>query len=1194
MSYLRVVTDHWDEVRGGRWRLAMAVASPNPAVQQVRELAVIARGQPDEPAFRAAVAQPGRTGKPVRGRLVHVDALVAKAAVEAEIDSAPVEAGELTWRVLHALWMRELRLEGVDESDRTTVVSRLRSIVPDASVVRANTLFEALGKLSGRYAPSAATVTDAMLRQHLSGMPIDRSPSHSAAWRVLDSLAESIDQVVRFRLADADSDLELERAEARDALAAEMDRAASCTSALAITGEPDVGKSALTLKAARHLAAKGAAVTALNLSDVPASLVEFEALLGTRVVTALGGTAVGTVRLLVIDGAESVLEGRLQLLIGIANAAMTAGLGVAAVTRTDGAGAVTDGLQQASRGIDRTGTAAQDIVREHEVPRLTTAEIKQLVTTFPQLARWADDPRAVWVLGRPGLVDMLLRAGPGAMMPEGAASEADLFSVVWRHLVRRGEIRSPGAPSPDARDQALRTLARRELLPQDRSEAPDAAALPSLRSDGLLRPPGPTSAWSPSDRFASDLVRDMSVVRLLITDGFDLLAAADAPRWALRAARIACQAQLLGTPDVRRSFHRLRAVFANLAAHHGQRWDEVPWEALLTLGSAQEALTHTWPDLVADQRTGLRTVLRLAQQRYTTYEFGDPVILGPLVELAFCRDLEDDSNDDRHTARSVDESIRELVLAWLRGLFNNDAGPLPLRQRVRDRILAADPSRWDEFAVEALAMLGPDLDQRTEAFLTSLATDSGHHLEPVVEHVGPVLMMANHQPDLLLALAESYYIERRDADNVPPYGWSGFYPFDDGIRHHRSRGSIRMVASHYGPFWKLLRVRPRPALAFINRMLDHAAAIRVGNHDGPETRPLDDLPGADLDLPGVGVRHCVGDEHVWTWYRGSSVGPYPCMSALLAVERYADQLVAIASVPLEHVVELLLHDCHNLAMPGLVVGLLVRHLEQAGDLLDRWFCEPDVWHLEFARVTGEGVQHVQGPDPADLVGRTRRRHSLRDVAAEVTMRAMFAGDQERLDTLAATSEELARHAQERVAAVDDGGGGQDVMTSVQGWAATFRPEHYHARCDDEGNLVIQYEHPEPLATRLAPGAERSAVSAKRCACRTPMPGPQIVSRLCRRYRRTSLLPGPSPMIPPSRASTRSTRSPLSPQPPPWLASRDVPRYHWKISAGRPMCSSRRSRHRVPGSMWTPRSTRVAPIVPPQPVCLLCCQLPQNV
>src|SRR5262249_38128775 len=80
VSYLRVVVEHRDAVRLGRWRLALAVASPNPAVRQVRELAVIARGQPDEAAFRAAVALPGRVGKPARDRLGHLDALVAKAA----------------------------------------------------------------------------------------------------------------------------------------------------------------------------------------------------------------------------------------------------------------------------------------------------------------------------------------------------------------------------------------------------------------------------------------------------------------------------------------------------------------------------------------------------------------------------------------------------------------------------------------------------------------------------------------------------------------------------------------------------------------------------------------------------------------------------------------------------------------------------------------------------------------------------------------------------------------------------------------------------------------------------------------------------------------------------------------------------------------------------------------------------------
>src|SRR5439155_11952523 len=104
----------------------------------------------------------------------------------------------------------------------------------------------------------------------------------------------------------------------------------------------------------------------------------------------------------------------------------------------------------------------------------------------------------------------------------------------------------------------------------------------------------------------------------------------------------------------------------------------------------------------------------------------------------------------------------------------------------------------------------------------------------------------------------------------------------------------------------------------INRMLDHAAAVRVGTPE-PWEPPLatsdEPLPGLDLDLLGIGTRRCVGDGHVWCWYRGSSVGPYPCMSALLAAERFADHLVDSLGLPLAAVTQMLLRDCHNLAMP---------------------------------------------------------------------------------------------------------------------------------------------------------------------------------------------------------------------------------------------------------------------------------------
>ena len=174
----------------------------------------------------------------------------------------------------------------------------------------------------------------------------------------------------------------------------------------------------------------------------------------------LAGTATGEARLLVIDGAEAALEGRGQLLTEVATAALRAGLGVAAVTRTDGAGAVGQALADAA-----TAGGLPVPVRKHEVPRLTAEEAAQITAAFTSVSRLAAEPRAAWLLGRPGLVDLLLRAGAAADLPEGPLSEADVFAAVWHHLVRRREVTDRGGPTPDAREQAMLSLARRACCP---------------------------------------------------------------------------------------------------------------------------------------------------------------------------------------------------------------------------------------------------------------------------------------------------------------------------------------------------------------------------------------------------------------------------------------------------------------------------------------------------------------------------------------------------------------------------------------------------------------------------------------------------------------------------------------------------------------------------------------------------------
>ncbi|MFD7232161.1 trypsin-like peptidase domain-containing protein [Streptomyces sp. NPDC059881] len=898
----------------------------------------------------------------------------------------------------------------------------------------------------------------------------DVAPPSSPGWKILDRYAGMLRDNTRPRLTDAHRYLELDRSSARRALAQSLTVTAAGQGTLVVLGEPDVGKSALTLRAVEDLQQTVATVASVGLRDLPPSVTALDSDLGAPLAEVLQEAEAIPARLLVIDGAEAVLEGRGQLLTDLTAAALRAGFGVAAVTRTDAARAVSDALQQAAGAMD----PAHSFTRpdEHEVPRLTAAERGELTQAFPSVARFGQQPRSAWLLGRPGLVDLLLRADATQVLPDGALSEADVFAAVWSRLVRRGEEAPPGGPSPDAREQAMVALARRRLLPNSTAlAAPDPAALPSLRSDGLLLPAGPHRAWRPADDFASDLVRDLALARLLLTDGWGLLEAAGAPRWTLRAVRLACQATLADArPDSELARHRLQQVFDTLAGDHGDRWAELPLEAMLTLGSAAGALAAAWPALTTGEgRPGqLAMLLRLALDGHSRRGVGDPVILAPIVEFTYGTGLYPGNSDSPYTSPGVAALVRELVLAWLRGLAAADAEALPLRQQVRDVLLDVEPEGHDEFAVEAIATLGADLGTRAEGFLRALAEDGGGFLAPAVESEHVARSMSRTRPELLLSLAEAYYI-KKPRTGGPWYSQPD--PLDEEVRGHtRTYGAFGPMARwDFGPFFWLLAAKPTETLQMIHRLLGHAAATRVrrvGSFSSGGERSGGALEGLELDLPGAGRRLCVGDEHVWSWYRGTSVGPYPCMSALLAVEQFADYLIDRLGLPMGRVTELLLRDCGNLAMPGLVVGLLVRHLECVGTELDRWLIRPEIWHLEILRVAAEDNLHAQGPDPADITGRDRRRHSFLEAATQMTVAALLAGNQERLTVLHDLGDELLRRAGDNVFG-EQVGAESSTLTMIKGRAGRLQAHNYRFVELDDGRTGLHYEPPPEVVAGLA-------------------------------------------------------------------------------------------------------------------------------
>ena len=812
-------------------------------------------------------------------------------------------------------------------------------------------------------------------------------------------------------------------------------------------------------------------------------------------------------RMLIVDGADAVAEGMNDAFRYLVDAAQRSDVKVVAVTSVDSKQVVRDTLAQRF-GAD---------VTEHTVAALTDTEIDEIVETFTELGNLSANPRSRGLLRRLVVVDLLVR-GRVYGVP---LSDADAMREGWSGLVRRRESSDRGAP--DARELVLLKLADLALRNVERLDVIsglDPAALAGLRHDGLLG----TSRDDPfmiGPEFAHDEVRRYAVARFLLADRVPAsrIMMAGAPRWSLAAARLACQ-ELLAEPDtattpLRGRFAALQASFDALVdTGHGARWGDVPGEALLTLARPDPVLRDAWPDLLANDATGLRRIARLVDQRLRDDNgMVDVIAVEPIITLLL----------ENHAPWRSGEYAEGLFRAWLRGHVVTDtpAGHrlrILLRERLVEACAAADRRLAEEreaaaaaraaqtpeeieqercfveshselfseigyggrhrrqrpevaheltdaIVLELLALLGPDLGNDGEAILRRVAQDAPSEIAPAVEELFTGRALATYRRGLLARLTEAYYLDdESDGSSV----------FDDGVRDHHARSVdvVPLAAWYRGPFMPLFQTDFRNGVAVLNHLLNHAARIRVGALDRPSEmgRPLaDDAVGSyetDLKITGARQRY-VGDGHVWLWYRGTGVGPDPCFSALQALERVCDQLIEIR-IPIKTVVSILLDGCESLAMVSLVVGLLVRHLEDTDHLLDPYLTEPLIWHHEFARVASETGGLAAGSE--GLVASERRNWSLREAAMFMVVRA----NDERAAELRALGERLVVNARRHIESMRDDGpievetdtdSIEQQLVPVRAWASSLDRDRYQAHEGPEGPY-IQATAPEDIVQAL--------------------------------------------------------------------------------------------------------------------------------
>lgn len=1104
-SFVRAVIDMPAE--GPEHRLGLVVAGPRPHAEQLGVLADLAAVQMDAPGFFDLLCTPKSFDSGVRGRLKQLEKLVGRAVADLEgVEDDAALVRRRTWQLLSRLSVLMPRLESPDETDWATVGNSLIPVARGSDLPGALRLRDRLVALADEYSPKSARVDLTLLRRHAHSMLDSTVRRHQRGWQALDHLHDSALASISDEIIAGDGDRRL-RLDRSGAAAALLDKAADAPAVIA-TGESGVGKSALALlsvTAAGMADADALQALCINLRHVPKLTIVFENVLGCPLAELLCELSAPR-RVLIVDGADAVAEGMHDAFGYLLDAAKASDVTVIAVTSIDSKQVVRDTLGE------RVGAD----IPEYVVAPLADPEIDEIVEAFPELENLSANPRSRALLRRLVVIDLFVR-GRVSGVP---LTDADAMSEVWNDLVRRRERSDRGLP--DAREFALLRLAERELSGGERLEAVsgiDPTALGGLRRDGLLR----ASSHDPfmiGPEFAHDEVRRYAIARLLL-DGdtpASRLLNAGSPRWALSAAGLACQAWL-GHPDttarpLRGRFAELQASFDRLVdAGFGARWGDVPGEALLSLAHPDAVLRATWSELRADNDAGLRRFARLVGQRHRDDSgIVDRLAVEPIITLL----LDDD------TPWRSGEYAADLLGDWLRAhVFARTRSGHPLRVRLRERLVSAceqadrdlveqqeaEAARLaartpeeverdrqveerhralfaaagygnrrqrpevpyeitDETVLELLALLGPDLGSEGEAVLRRVAEDAPSSLSPAVERPLTGHALAGYGGGLLAHLAEAYYVDDEG---------SGTFVLDDEIRCHDVRVGIMepLFAWYLGPFMALFEADFRDGVAVLNRLLNHAAQFRartLGHLDQDELAlPSDGLDAFATDLEITGSRRrYVGDGHVWCWYRGTTVGPDACFSALQALERECDSLIE-SGAPLRRLLPILLHGCENLAMVGLVVGLLVRHLENAEDLLDPYLAEPHVWEFEFSRL----VHEMNGPAASSegLVSPERRNWSPHDAALFMAVHA----DGTRAAELRAVKAKLLANAQRDLeAAGDDESTRADSaaddfveqeLISVRNWANSLDPEGYEARETPSG-VHIQPTPPADVAAEF--------------------------------------------------------------------------------------------------------------------------------
>ncbi len=155
-----------------------------------------------------------------------------------------------------------------------------------------------------------------------------------------------------------------------------------------------------------------------------------------------------------------------------------------------------------------------------------------------------------------------------------------------------------------------------------------------------------------------------------------------------------------------------------------------------------------------------------------------------------------------------------------------------------------------------------------------------------------------------------------------------------------------------GPFLYLLLNNENEGLRLVHA-LTNAASEKWSEYEQRKEldRPaLTPLP-VTINFPS-GCREFWGDTQVYCWFRGTTVGPYPVISALMALEEWMERQIE-AGRDVEALFEKVLRGSNSVAVLGICLSMALAYPEKCLKVALPIASSPDIWEMDISRLASE-------------------------------------------------------------------------------------------------------------------------------------------------------------------------------------------------------------------------------------------------